>query len=211
MLAIFWNWNHRFLGIKDRGVYFAVLILLRVKCCMGLPFSSTRSLGRGRLKYSCRGPGPCSCSSCGSCSSGCSSSLARCDDCSVSEPPDCLFFSDVTGFLLFLPMRDRRLRPLLLTVILLVAHLARFVLSILRLSGLLLPLLVAPSPGSLGVEGVIVRWLRARPGQPELFASLEPRWRQRRSASAGRRGCRRMALGRALDVEVNVDVFRSPA
>jgi hypothetical protein len=29
MLAILWNWNHRFLGTKLSGVYFAVLILFR--------------------------------------------------------------------------------------------------------------------------------------------------------------------------------------
>jgi heme A synthase len=27
MLATLWNWNHRFLGMKLRGVYLAVLIL----------------------------------------------------------------------------------------------------------------------------------------------------------------------------------------
>lgn len=150
------------MGRKDKGVYLAVLILLRVNCCIGLPLSSSISFGNGRLKYSCRGPAPCSGSSWFS-SSGCWSPWAACDDCSVSEPPDCLFFSEVMDFLLCLPINDRRLRLLLLTVNLLVAHLARFVLSILLLSGLLLPLLIVPSPVSLGVEGVIARVLRAGP------------------------------------------------
>lgn len=51
--------------------------------------------------------------------------------------------------------------PLLLTVNLLVAHLDRFVLSILLLSGLLLSLLAVPSPVSIGVRGGIARILRA--------------------------------------------------
>lgn len=162
-LATFWNWNQRFFGTKDKGVYLAVRILLRVNSCIGLPSSSSRSGGNGRLKYSCRGP----CSR--SISSSSSISLVpwspswgfAWDDCKVSEPPDCLFFSEVTDFLLLRPMSDRRLMPLLLTVNLLVAHLERFVLSSLVLSGLLLSLLTVPSAVSLGVRGGIARMLRA--------------------------------------------------
>ena len=50
MLAILWNWSHKFLGMKLRGVYLAVRILLRVKRVMGWPSSSLASGGSGRLK-----------------------------------------------------------------------------------------------------------------------------------------------------------------
>lgn len=50
MLATLWNWNHRFLGMNESGVYFAVLILFRGKLYMGWPSPSSSSLGRGRLK-----------------------------------------------------------------------------------------------------------------------------------------------------------------
>lgn len=162
MLATFWNWNQRFFGMKDNGVYLAVRILLRVNSCIGAPSSSSSSGGNGKLKYSCRGP--CSKSTSSSSSSVplfSPSSGFACDDCKVSVPPDCLFFSDRTDFLFWRPISDRRLMPLLLTVNLLVAHLDRFVLSILLLSGLLLSLLAVPSPVSIGVRGGIARILRA--------------------------------------------------
>lgn len=79
----------------------------------------------------------------------------------MSAPPDGLCFSDVTDFLFWRPMSDKRLMLLLLTVILLVAHLDRFVLSIFLLSGLLLSVLALPSPESTGVRGGIARMLRA--------------------------------------------------
>lgn len=92
----------------------------------------------------------------------------------MSEPPDRRFFSDVTDFLFCRPTNESRFILLLFTVIFLVAHLDLFVLSILLLSGLLLSLLVALSPVSLGVDGigVIARLLRARPDQPRMLASL---------------------------------------
>lgn len=153
-------------------MYLAVLILLRVNCCTGLPSSSTRLCGNGKLKYSCRGPGPCACSSSSSCWGP--PSWFGGEDCIVSEPPDRRFFSEVTDFLFCLPTKDSRFILLLLTVIFLVAHLDRFVLSILLLSGLLLSLLVELSPVSLGVAGVgvIARLVRARPDQPRMLASL---------------------------------------
>lgn len=165
--------------MKDSGVYLAVLILLRVNCCAGLPSSSRRFCGKGRLKYSCRGPGPCLCS-CSSSSSWSEPSSWFCgEDRSVSEPPERRFFSDVTDFLFCLPINDRRFIPLLLTVIFLVAHLDLFVLSILLLSGLLLSLLVALSPVSLGVAGVgvIARLWRARPDQTSNARQFGPRRR----------------------------------
>lgn len=54
MLATFWNWNQRFFGMKDKGVYLAVRILFRGYVCAGLPSSSSISFGRGRLKNSLR-------------------------------------------------------------------------------------------------------------------------------------------------------------
>lgn len=30
MLAMLWNWNHKFFGMKDKGVYLAVRILFLV-------------------------------------------------------------------------------------------------------------------------------------------------------------------------------------
>lgn len=140
---------------------------------MGLPSSSRRFSGKGRLKYSCRGPGPCPCPSSSS-SSSTSSSWPGGEDCNVSEPPERRFFSDVVDFLFCLPINDSRFTLLLFSVIFLVAHLDLFVLSILLLSGLLLSLLVALSPVPLGVAGVgvIARLLRARPDQPRMLASL---------------------------------------
>lgn len=92
-------------------MYFAVLILFRVKCWIGCPFSSIRSEGRGRLKYNFR-PGwplpdwlP-------------SSSSCRSD----SAPPDILFFSLEALFRCLRSRSDSRLSLLLLTVILRVAH-----------------------------------------------------------------------------------------
>lgn len=143
-------------------MYLAVRILLRVNSCIGAPSSSSSSGGNGKLKYSCRGPCSRSSSSLSSVSSCWSpSSGFAWEDCNVSAPPDCLFFSDATDFLFWRPMSDRRLIPLLLTVILLVAHLERFVLPIFLLSGLLLSLLAVPSPVSTGVRGGIARMLRA--------------------------------------------------
>lgn len=49
MLAMLWNWNHRFFGTNERGVYFAVRILFRGYSLMGWP-SSSMSSGSGRLK-----------------------------------------------------------------------------------------------------------------------------------------------------------------
>lgn len=99
--------------------------------------------------------------------------------CSVSEPPDRLFFSDWADFPFCLPIKDSRFMLLLFTVIFLVAHLDLFVLSILLLSGLLLSLLVALSPVSLGVAGVgvIARLLRAKPDQPRNARQFGPRRR----------------------------------
>lgn len=159
-LAMFWNWNHRFFGKKESGVYLAVRILFRVNCCIGLPSSSTMLEGSGWLKYSCRGPGPCDSSSSSPSSAFCP---PGCCEWRASEPPDCLFFSLWEGFNDCRPIRESRFRLLLLTVILRVAHLDLFVLSIFLLSGLLLPLLIVPSPASVGESGAIVWLSRARP------------------------------------------------
>lgn len=169
MLAIFWNWNHRFFGTNDNGVYLAVRILLRVYCCAGLPSSSRNCSGSGRLKYSCRGPVACSSSS--STASVCWVSLSCCD-CNVVEPPDCLFFSLWAKFSVCRLIKESRFMLLLLTVNFRVAHLDRFVLSIFLLSGLLLPLLIVPSSASDGVCGAIVRQSRAGPDQAQVLARL---------------------------------------
>jgi hypothetical protein len=50
MFAMLWNWNHRFLGTKLSGVYFAVLILLRAYCAIAWPSSSRAVCGSGMLK-----------------------------------------------------------------------------------------------------------------------------------------------------------------
>lgn len=50
MLAMLWNWNHRFFGMKLNGVYFAVRILFRAYLAKGRPSSSFASSGKGMLK-----------------------------------------------------------------------------------------------------------------------------------------------------------------
>lgn len=50
MFAMLWNWNQRFFGMNESGVYFAVRILFRVNRCIGCPSSSWSSGGNGRLK-----------------------------------------------------------------------------------------------------------------------------------------------------------------
>jgi hypothetical protein len=50
MFAMLWNWNHRFLGMKLMGVYFAVRILLRAYDSRGWPSSSRADGGSGTLK-----------------------------------------------------------------------------------------------------------------------------------------------------------------
>ncbi len=126
MLAMLWNWNQRFFGMKDRGVYLAVRILLRVYVCAGRPLSSLNSSGNGKLKRRVRGPGP----------SGSLlillASLSGPDCCwtplvcfravDAADTPDCLFSVEVVRLCL-LPIRERRLMLLLFTVSFRVAHL----------------------------------------------------------------------------------------
>ena len=50
MLAILWNWNHKFLGTKLKGVYLAVRILFLPKLASGCPSASLASSGNGILK-----------------------------------------------------------------------------------------------------------------------------------------------------------------
>lgn len=50
MLAMLWNWNHKFFGMKLKGVYFAVRILFRAYLAKGRPSSSFASSGKGMLK-----------------------------------------------------------------------------------------------------------------------------------------------------------------
>ncbi len=157
-----WNWNHRFLGMKDKGVYLAVRILLRVYVCAGRPFSSLNSLGKGRLKNRVLDPGPWSslpfawlfCSS--------PASLACCNEVDSAEAPDCLFSVEVV-LVCFLPTRERRLRPLLLTVNFRVAHLDLFV-----------ALLLWPPDSFASVLGAIAgasEGLRARAEPDQLVSS----------------------------------------
>ena len=50
MLAILWNWNHKFFGMKLKGVYLAVRILFLAYLARGRPSSSFASSGKGMLK-----------------------------------------------------------------------------------------------------------------------------------------------------------------
>lgn len=50
ILAILWNWNHKFFGMKLKGVYFAVRILFLAYLARGRPSSSFASSGKGMLK-----------------------------------------------------------------------------------------------------------------------------------------------------------------
>lgn len=60
MLAMLWNWNHKFLGMKLIGVYLAVRILFRTNCVVGWPSSSRASSGNGMLKKTRRPAPACS-------------------------------------------------------------------------------------------------------------------------------------------------------
>lgn len=159
MFAILWNWNQRFFGTKDNGVYLAVRILFLVNCWVGCPSSSKSSSGSGLLKYSCRGTDfsstlcvlresslPCAGTSPGR---------------GLSDPPDALFFSSAAFLACFLPTSDMRLWLLLFTVSLRVAHLA-----------LLTSFWAAPSCFASDV-GAMMLGLRAEspePFQPESSA-----------------------------------------
>lgn len=117
MLAMLWNWNHKSLGIKERGVYLAVRILFRGKCCIGRPSPSWSSGGNVRLKYSFLGAAPLLVSP--------SSLLSFCGtsaDWETSVPPDALFFSLAGVLFCNLPTNERRFMELLLTVNFRVAH-----------------------------------------------------------------------------------------
>lgn len=50
ILAMLWNWNHRFFGMKLKGVYLAVRILFLAYLARGRPSSSFASSGKGMLK-----------------------------------------------------------------------------------------------------------------------------------------------------------------
>lgn len=146
-------------------MYFEVRILFLAYVCLGLPSSSLRSSGNGRLKYSCLGPTPSP-----------SSSLSpwvvpSCG--SASDPADAPFFSsDVLRACFFAPSA-RRFKPLLLTVNFRVAHLVLLVGA--GASGAPTSAVSSPSGSSLG--GGILEMegedRRAEPDQPSLVARLD--------------------------------------
>jgi hypothetical protein len=131
ILATLWNWNHKFLGIKDKGVYLAVRILLRVYVCSGRPSSSLNSGGKGMLTNNILPSASSSeldmvlaASARFSSSSGIVlSSTSSCRN--ELLPPECLFFSLEPVLLCILSMMEPLLFPPLLTVNFLVAHLDR--------------------------------------------------------------------------------------
>lgn len=148
ILAMLWNWNHKFFGMKESGVYLAVRILFLVYVCFGSPVSSLNSSGRGWLKNRIL-PSPSSleaelCASSRSTSSSGSLTLSSRDPWLV---PDCLFFSVEVVRLCILSIIDTRFVPPLLIVNFLVAHLERLgVISspLSPLSPLDLPLVPSP-------------------------------------------------------------------
>lgn len=164
MLAMLWNWNQRFLGMKESGVYFAVRILFLAYSCVGYPSSSFRSSGNGRLKYSCLfwAAWPSS--------SAWAATVSSCR--SVSDPADALFFSCDVRSRPFLATSERRLRPLLLTVNFRVAHLDLFVCV--KVSGA--PVSTASAPSGLSLDDIIGTReelkLRAGPGHPRWSPGL---------------------------------------
>ena len=120
MLAILWNWNHRFFGTKLSGVYLAVRILFLSNVVIGRPSSSLASSGRGMLKNILRLLNAPSSPSSEPSASSCTASRW--------EPPvDSLFFSLDANLLWNLSMIPWRFLRSLKPVTLCVAHRIRLI------------------------------------------------------------------------------------